>query len=470
MDPFPLGVASFDPTGDSMVLWTWTSHGVDDVRWEIACDPAFDHIARQGASRPEDGIVCVEVDHLEPGTTYHYRFGTDEHLVTGTTRTLPAAAHRLRIGFASCSRRPGRGFDAYGRLADREPDLMVHLGDYIYERSDEAPHTCRTLDDYRTRYQQYRREPPLQRLHAGAPWITVWDDHEIADGSWRRGTSSDLDDPDGFAARRRAAQAAYDEYLPHRVDERGPTHLDRHLRVGDLVDLVVLDARNAGREEPVRPAGGPALVGGDDDRRILTEEQWDWLEECVADIPGWLVLGTQTQVAPLRLARLPDPRRPWRTLPLVNAGQWDGYPAERRRLGALLEPVADRTLIVSGDLHGRFWTAMTTPSGRRIAELTIPSVSSTPFADAVRKKVPFMPTGVLRRWLAWLNPHVESMELTGHGAAVVDVAADRLDIEVVDPAGVLTFRTSLTREPRTDQRRGRATPRKRTGRSSTSSA
>jgi alkaline phosphatase D len=358
---------------------------------------------------------------------------------------MPTSAERVRIGVVSCSRRPGRGFEAYARLAEREPDLVVHLGDYLYERSDESPQTCRTLDDYRTRYRQYRQDPALQQLHAAAPWITVWDDHEIADGSWRRGATDDVDDPAGFAARRRAAQTAYDEYLPHRVDEWGPTHLDRHVRIGGLLDLVVLDARNAGREEPVRPSGGPALVAPDDDRQILTDGQWEWLEACVADVPAWLVLATQTQVAPLRLARLPDPRRPWRTRPLVNAGQWDGYPAERRRLGALLEPIADRTLVVSGDLHGRFWTAITTPGGRRVPELTIPSVSSVPFANAVRAAVPVMPAAVLHRWLAWMNPHIESMDLTGHGGAIVDVDDGHIEIEVFDPAGSTTFRTTLRR-------------------------
>jgi alkaline phosphatase D len=273
----------------------------------------------------------------------------------------------------------------------------------------------------------------------------VWDDHEIADGSWRHGTSRDLDDPAAFAERRRAAQQAYDEFLPHRLDEWGPTHLDRHVRVGELLDLIVLDARNAGREEPVEPSGGPALVRDDDERRILTDDQWAWLEACVADVPGWLVLATQTQVSPLRLARLPNPRRRFRPDPLVNAGQWDGYPVERRRLAALLEPVADRTLIVSGDLHGRFWTALTTPGGGMVRELTIPSISSVPFADAVRTAVPVMPRRLLHRWLGWMNPHIESMDLVGHGAATIDVTPEAIAVEVVDRAGVTTFHTRMSR-------------------------
>jgi alkaline phosphatase D len=444
LETFPLGVGSFDPSVDSVVLWTWVD-GERRIEWTV--EDASGDVVRRGVVDGADGPVRVDVSGLRPATRYRYRFTADESSVEGATRTLPVRADRARIALACCALLPRRPFDAYGRLADTDPDLVVHLGDYIYESADPAhqpSHSCRTVDDYRARYHQYRSDADLQRLHAAAPWIALWDDHEIGDGSWRRGTARERDDERAFAERRRAARTAYDDFLPRRDDDAGPTPFDRHVRFGGLVDVIVLDARNAGREEPERPSGGPALVDPHDDRRILTADQWTWLAERVRDAPAWIVLCTQTQVSPLRLARLPNPRRRMHLEPFVNPGQWDGYPVEQRRLAALLEPFSDRTLVVSGDLHGRFRTGLDTPDGRRVPELTIPSVASTPFAEAVRRQVP-IPPGLLERWLRWLNPHVDSADLLGHGACVLDVTGSTLAMQVSDPAGATVFSDVLTR-------------------------
>ena len=444
---FRHGVASGDPTVDSVLIWTsWSGSqdGETRLRWEVATDESFDDVVASGLRDATDGAdgvldheapVNVRVEGLTPATTYHYRFVTDG-LVSpvGRTATLPPVGSRpdhVRLGIACCSRLASAPFDAYGALAASSPDLVVHVGDYIYE--DEAtphdpPRPCVEPEDYRRRYSQFRSQDPLMACHAAAPWVSVWDDHEVADDSWDGGSPSDAT-PDrraAFERRRHAAALAYLDWMPQEVSDTGPTLMDRRVRYGDLLDVVVLDARQASRERPVGESG-PALVDPTDPRRCLSDDQWEWLETCAAESSGWFVLATQTQVGELRLARLPNPRRRLALQPFVNPAQWDGYPRERERLARTLAPVADRALICSGDLHGRFHTALGLPGGGRIPEITTPSIASTPFAEAIRGKVP-IPTPVLRRWLGWLNPHIEYMDLESRGSTVLDVTP--LAIEV----------------------------------------
>ena len=460
-DPFPFGVASGDPTADSVVIWTTTPADTDEaVRWEVATDAAFADVVASGdvASGTEGSYdhatslpASTRVTGLDAETTYRYRFiaeadGSEPVRSTvGLTRTLPFPdaddVERFRIGLACCARLPVGPLVAYDGLADAEPDLVVHLGDYVYE-DDEAPHDPPTLcvseRDYRRRYEQYRRDPSLQRLHATAPWVAEWDDHEVADDAWDGGSPDDAtdDETEAWAQRVESSKHAYFDWMPQQPSGNGPTDMDRVLRIGKLAHVVVLDARLGGRE---KPDGGssPSLVDPDDDRAILSDDQWAWLAECVEtrrETPGWFVLCTQTQVSPLHLARLPKPSRRFRFTPLVNPDQWDGYPVERERLVRLLDPIADRTLICSGDLHGRFHTGLRTPGGHAIPEITSPSIGSVPFAEAIREKLP-IPTSILRRWLAHLNPHIGSMNLTDHGSTVLDISAARIDVISLDAAG-----------------------------------
>ena len=444
--PFGHGVASGDPTPDGVLLWTTVAAGAGAVRWEISIDERFDDVVASGSLDGDaDGSVPdgaalprqVRVGGLEPATEYHYRFVSEAGVIAsevGLTRTLPnddAPVDRYRIGLACCSRLPTATFAPYAELARQRPELVVHLGDYIYEDGDEPhdpPHTCVSADDYRRRYAQYRNDPALRRLHSTAPWISVWDDHEVADDAWEAGSPGDVtsDHSAEWKRRQRDAADAYLDWLPQEASVTGPTLMDRRVRIGTLADIVVLDARQAGRERPVGESG-PALVDPADDRSILSEEQWDWLATCVEECPGWLILCTQTQVSPLRLARLPNRRRRLRLHPLVNPAQWDGYPVERERLGRLLDTVAGRVLICSGDLHGRFHTALRTPSGRMVPEITTPSIASKPFAETIRTKVP-IPTPVLSRWLAWLNPHVDHMDLESRGSTVLDISVDAIEV------------------------------------------
>ncbi len=445
---FEFGVASGDPVDDSVLLWTAVDHPDGPIVWQVATDAEFESIVSHGevSADPSTPTVHVRVEGLAPGTRYRYRFGVDhdgrEWSAVGSTSTTPISTDRVRIGLASCGRLPTSTFDPYRHLAERDLDLIVHLGDYIYEDASSGhipSHRCLTIDDYVARYRQYRRDPALQTFHASAPWVSVWDDHDVADDAWRHGGPADLDDvPVDWVERHAAAQRALFDWMPQKPSSTGPTPMDRRIRHGDLVDIVLVDARHAGRSKPVS-LSGPALVRPDDDRPILTDDQWTWLATCVDDAAAtgrWLVLCTPMQASPLHLARLPDVRRRFRTTPLVNPGQWDGYPVEQRRLAEVLQPAAGRALICSGDLHGRFVSSLDLDGGHAIPEITVPSIASTPFADTIGASLPVpVPAGLLARWLARLNPHVSAMNLTDHGSSWLDVTPERIEVVAVEADG-----------------------------------
>ena len=246
-DPFPLGVASGDPLSDGFVLWTrlapeplsrdpqapgGLSTGDILLRFEIAEDPLMQRIVRHGIARAEAAFahsVHLEVGGLTPGRPYWYRFMTqDATSAIGCARTAPDAGQALdhfRFGFVSCSNYEQGYFAAYRHLAAEAPDLVLFLGDYIYEtvqpkekavvRRHSDGEVPTTLTGYRNRYAQYRLDPDLQALHATAPALVIWDDHEVQNdyaGEW----SSTFEPPALFLKQRAAAYQAFYEHMPLR--------------------------------------------------------------------------------------------------------------------------------------------------------------------------------------------------------------------------------------------------------------
>ena len=235
-DPFTLGVAAGAPRPDGFVLWTRLAPlseiplgGDREVGYEIAEEPAFRRIVQRGLARAESAFahaVHLEVRGLQPGRPYRYRFFLGPWAsAIGRATTAPgpnSAVAALRFGFCSCANYQHGYFAAYRHLAEEQPDLILFLGDYIYELVDRSPAAIRphsdgqaatTLALYRNRYAQYRRDPDLQRLHAAAGCLVTWDDHEVQDdyaGAW----SEDLIPPAAFLKRRAAAYQAFYEHMP----------------------------------------------------------------------------------------------------------------------------------------------------------------------------------------------------------------------------------------------------------------
>jgi alkaline phosphatase D len=375
-DPFSLGIASGDPSPDGFVLWTRLAPdplapdgrgGMPDrvvpVQWQVADDPRFRRVVRAGAERatPELGhSVHAEVSGLQPGRDYWYRFRVGPELsAVGRTRTAPAAGATLpalSFAFASCQNYPDGYFTAFRHLAEEDLDLVLHLGDYIYEGSAQGDigrahlpaAECFSLADYRVRYGQYKGDPDLQACHAALPWIVVPDDHEV-DNNW----ADDLDGHDvggaEFLARRAAAFQAYYENVPLRRSSlpSGPDmQLYRRFSFGDLAQFDVVDTRQY-RDNQACGDGRQFDCAErlDPDRTMLGAAQEAWLlDGLAASGATWNVMANQVFVMQGDSAYGPEQA--------FGMDTWDGYAAARARLFAgIQERAVDNFVVVTGDAH-----------------------------------------------------------------------------------------------------------------------
>ena len=435
---FRHGVASGDPLPDGVLLWTRCSTdgpGPVALDWWVSrtAEPQPGQVVTRGVAEAAvdgDFTVHVDVTGLEPATTYWYGFSAGEaSSPVGRTRTAPAPDGPLvplRLGLTSCAYWSCGFFNVYANLAARDLDLVVHVGDYLYEndfmsRSRRAVRAHRPagplvrLDDYRARYAQYRTDPDLQALHASHPVVAVWDDHEIAGGAWRGGATAHRPEVHGpWEDRRASAMQAYFEWMPVRRSE--PGRVFRTVRLGPLADLVLLDTRMVGRDRPAADARRPVWRIGDPGRALLGEDQWRWVEaEAASSTARWLLVGNQVMMAPVRGVDVAGGIG-------VNPSQWDGYPGERNRFYEVLARTGwtSNVAVLSGDIHSS-WAA-DLPVG---AEFVSPSVTTDSFSETV------LPAGraasiVARRWILSWNRHLRLVDLDRHGYVTVDVTPDRV--------------------------------------------
>ncbi|QHJ00176.1 alkaline phosphatase [Xylophilus rhododendri] len=394
-DPFALGVASGAPHPGGMVLWTRIAPAAlpsplapAELRWEIAHDANFRRIAASGRAQAVAELghsVHVEVQGLTADRWYFYRFMLGDAVSeTARTRTAPAAEampERLRFVYASCQRWENGYYAAWRDAAEQAPDLVVFLGDYIYEnalprdlqgRTLARGHTlrrARSLEDYRERYALHKSDPDLRAAHRACPWIVTWDDHEVEnDYAATVGHAA----PEAFAAQRAAAYQAFYENmpLPARTLVRGLGGLGgaEALRVherqdfGRLLRFHLLDTRQfrdpqACREDKpgggirgsVRPGACAELQATQ--RTLLGRAQEDWLAEGLADDARdgrtrWSVIAQQTLFSPRRYGAADAP---------VPTDTWDGYPAARARLLQALKANPPRNAVfVGGDIHQNY--------------------------------------------------------------------------------------------------------------------
>lgn len=451
--PFTLGVASGDPAADGFVLWTRlaldplatdTPGGMsaDDVPvyWEVAEDEAFEKLVARGVETAQAGYahsVHVTVEGLRADRWFFYRFEVGAHRsAVGRARTLPkagASTDHFVLAVTSCQRYEHGYFASHRYLAaEADVDLVLFLGDYIYEypdsdeernlRHDLTP-SPRTLDEYRLRHAFYKTDPDLQAGHLRCPWVTIWDDHEVENGY--AGSVTAAENPTSFA-RRVAAYQAYWEHLPLRgaPPVEGVFQLYRDLVIGDLAQVFMLDTRQYRTVSPCGQIGSECPANVDSD--ILGPAQEAWLTGGLASSTArWKVLGNQVVFAEMPLVAFDG------AAPLYNYDQWDGYPSSREAvLNAIRDHDVDNFLIVSGDVHslgmGRVHDTaddVTTPI--LATEIVAPSVNS----DASRV-APFE-----ERILA--VPWVDAFSVTVHGYARLTLshAEARVDFMVVTDLG-----------------------------------
>jgi alkaline phosphatase D len=381
-DPFTLGVASGDPSASGFVLWTrlatdplaenglgGLAAGSVHVDWQLAKDEQFDGVVRAGRclTTPDRGYaVHVELRGLQPATTYFYRFRCNGYLSpTGRTRTapLPGSKGSMSMGFTSCAMWEHGWFTAYRYLAQEDPDLILNLGDYIYEYGPGgfpspsgtvrlfAGPKATTLAGYRQRYAQYHTDPDLQAAHAVAPWVVVLDDHEV-ENNWAGDFGNDEGSTQQFLRRRAAAFRAYYENLPLRRSSipHGPEmQLYRRIRWGDLAMFHMLDTRQFRDPQPC--SGGAPVVcptRWDPHRTITGARQEAWLLNGLRTSPTiWNIIGNQVFFSQRDLF---DGQRE-----AFGRDGWDGYVVERNRIVARMQQLNVRNpVILTGDVHKHF--------------------------------------------------------------------------------------------------------------------
>ncbi|MFJ9914011.1 alkaline phosphatase D family protein [Actinacidiphila glaucinigra] len=465
------GVASGDPLPDGVLLWTRLTPVPEavpgsglgpaaEVGWTVARDRAFTSVVATGtatATAASDHTVKADVRGLQPATDYWFRFTAGG--VTspaGRTRTAPAenaTADRLRFGVVSCANWEAGYFSSYRHLAARgDLDAWLHLGDYLYEyatggyaargtvvRPHAPAHEIVTAADYRIRHGRYKTDADLQALHAAAPVVAIWDDHEFANDAWSGGAENHTEGAEGaWTARVAAAKQAYFEWMPVRPSIAGTTY--RRLRFGRLADLSLLDLRSFRSQQASIGSGSV----DDPDRTITGRAQLDWLKAGLkASDTTWRLIGNSVMISPVAFGALPGhllaPLAELLGLPAeglaVNVDQWDGYTDDRREILAHLRDNGIRnTVFLTGDIH-MAWAndvpvkAATYPlSASAATEFVVTSVTSDNLDD-ILKVAPGTLSTVAEAAVKAANRHVKWLDMDSHGYGVLDITGERAQMD-----------------------------------------
>ncbi|KNY39147.1 alkaline phosphatase [Vibrio harveyi] len=441
---FEYGVASGDPTQTQVIIWTrvTTAASYVDVTWQVSRSEDFSTVEQSGTFTTDtsrDFTVKVDVQNLNPSTQYYYRFMVGETTsIVGMTQTLPeGSVDKASMAVVSCANYPVGYFNVYKEILKQHQtesfDVVLHLGDYIYEygaggyASEDAARLgrepskgteCITLDDYRKRYAQYRQDQDLQALHAALPMIAVWDDHELANDAWKNGAENHQDNEGSFVDRRAAAAAAWTEWLPVRENTFSNMLIYRQFSFGDLINLMMLDTRLVGRDQPLDyfslsaptmdAIGGLVAQSRSADRELLGTEQLAWLMNAFnSQDAKWNVLGQQVLMSRMELPSsvmlamfqlfnatdeqkmdallavnsaisnyLADPSSDTIKLP-YNLDAWDGYYVERERVYEIAKASEGHFVCLAGDTHNAWTSELKDVSNNPVGvEFATSSVSS----------------------------------------------------------------------------------------------
>lgn len=483
-DPFALGVAAGDPAPDGFVLWSrlapeplsldpatpgGMTGGPVSVGYEIASDPAMHDIVQRGTGIAEPDYaysVHAEIVGLASGRPYWYRFTCGDAVSRiGRAVTLPdpgSPLARLRFAFVSCANYEHGYFAAYRHLADEQPDLMLFLGDYIYEYIDTRPgmvrrHSegldCVTLSSYRNRYAQYRLDADLQRLHAAVPALMTWDDHEVQNdyaGDW----SATFMPRELMLQRRAAAYQAFYEHMPVRPGRSRPNgpamRVYDRFAFGDLAEISMIDGRQYRSREacyaPPNKGGGHLETNAgcperlDPARSMIGPAQERWLFDGLSrSTARWNVLGQDVLMAQLRQ------KTPENAVGFWTDG-WDGYPASRARLLQHLHDAKIRNpVVLGGDIHSFFANDLKL----NFDDPRSPTVATEFVGTSISSRGPnydqfmtFMPD----------NPHVNFFDSRRRGYTSVDLTPQRMTVRFqalsdgTDPKATLSTLKTYTVE------------------------
>jgi len=452
---FPLGVASGDPVSDGFVLWTRLAPmpmaedgGLSapvNVTWQVAEDENFARVIKAGqsvANKQWAHSVHVEVQGLQPLRQYYYRFiANGQNSPTGRAKTAPmfgAPVDKLRFGIASCQHYEQGFFNAYNDMVAQDPDLIIHLGDYIYESSwgpqvrRQATTEAISLTDYRRLHAQYKTDPALQAAHAYAPWIFIWDDHEVVNDY--AGLNDENYMPrEQMRARRAAAYKAYYEHMPVRLRSRPHgenMRLHDYFYYGNLMTMALTDGRQYRDDQACQTPedGGAQMVNcpdlNDPSRSMFGKAQERWL------MPSFLRSGATWEVLaqPTLFSRLYQKDRDGN--PASWSDGWDGYKPTRDMIIQAAEQRRPKNFIsIGGDMHS-WWQAdlktdYSNPDSQTVGTEFV-TTSVTAHSYAYNRFTQMLPD----------NPHIHFFDDRKRGYSLVNVTPENWTFEMKEMTSV----------------------------------
>lgn len=462
--PFKHGIATGDPLPNAVIFWTRVTP--ESAAEEIAVvlrvyqDPQLTQLFGSipaTANSLRDWTVKIDFAGLLPASSYYYQFEAKGFKsAIGRTRTAPSGTvSRLRLGLVSCSSYAHGFFNAYGHLSKRaDLDAIVHLGDYIYEYASDAAsgdevygsarpyepsYEMKTLADYRTRHAYYKRtDPELVELHRQFPFITIWDDHESCDNSWRDGG---LNHNEGgknegvWSDRKSFSQRAYDEWMPIRLPVPGDSNrIWRKLSYGSLAELILLDTRLFDRDLQLSTPIQPQENTTDAAKKMIGPVQRQFLIDSIKNSTAtWKLVGSQVvfhqwSLSP-GLKSAGGPRG-------LNGDSWDAYGFERQQIiDALRANAAKNVVILTGDVHSS-WVADITDDPNNPAAYSNNPVDNSGSGSVAAEFVVTSITSPVQAQLAMLdpaidgfranNPHIKYIDLLNKGYSILDVTPERV--------------------------------------------
>ena len=463
--PFYHGVASGDPLPTAVIIWTRFTPEDESTQaiklsYTVATDTAFNTIVQRGsvfADPLNDFTAKVDVKNLQPNTYYYYAFTAPDgrNSLIGRTKTAPVGEYNhFRAAALSCTSIYSGYFNGYSRIAERNDlDLVIHLGDYLYDFvdgngnnriPDPFPETPKDLKSWRDRHDYYELDEDLIRARQQHPFVVVWDNH-------------DVDDYDKDAANFKAANRAFYEWLPIRLKQDRLTDtlkIYQNLKFGNLVDVMMVDCYSYKDDE----VGSNAMNFNNDEiddenRSYLGEIQRNWLFDAIDSSKStWRIFGSQKMMAPWCLGCFPDISGKV-DFPvfndngnIFNVRSWDGYPAERKRLfEKLREKGFKNNLTLSGDAHLAFYADLTEDPFNLLAynpitggnsvgvELLPSSLSRENFDEILAAegggkpgKEYYIAAEIIANASLIANVHHRYSNFSDHGYALIDITPERM--------------------------------------------
>lgn len=483
LKPFYHGVASGDPLTDRVIIWTRITPDSGNftpkqVSWKVATDTALQNVVQSGTvttDSSKDYTIKVDVTGLQAGTTYYYIFNYQgKYSLVGRMRTASNNANHLRFAVVSCNNYEAGFFNGFKKIAQRNDiDAVIHLGDYIYEyepkrygdslngRLVEPKKEIVSEGDYRTRYSVYRLDADLRAAHQQQTFISIWDDHESTNDSYKDGAENHQSNEGDWQTRKAISKKVYFEWMP--IREAANNAIYRKIPYGNLVDLIMLDTRLEGRVQPPTnfdDADNPA-------RTMLGSTQYSWfINQLTTSTAKWKVIGNQVLFSDMNVGFGAVNAQGQPAITDINAiravenlfiDNWESYPTERN---AIMDTIKNKgvnnAIFVTGDSHASWSFDLTkkpvnypnaatfnlptpttsytaaTGAGSVGVEFGTPSITSANFDESLGAAVTAqfeglinnpIPTGTALGSVTY-NPHLKFVDLDRHGYLILDLKED----------------------------------------------